>query len=97
MLEINEFYRQTAARIDKALQYCDDTKAVVLGEGVLERVGAFFKELFGGDAKAVVVADVTTFEIAGRAVVASPESAGIFVEDPFIFDAPQTGRSACMI
>lgn len=88
MSEINEFYRQTAARVDKALQYCDDTQAVVLGEGTLERVGTFFQNLFGTDAKAVVVADFATFEIAGRAVFERLEAAGVVVEDPFIFDAP---------
>lgn len=81
------FYDETAARLDKALRYCDDTKAVVVGEKTLDAVGSFFQKLFP-DAKAVVVADKTTFGIAGKRAVENLKSAGIEVEEPYIYDVP---------
>ncbi len=86
--ESNGFYRETAARIEKALAFCDDTKAVVIGAETLGQVGAFFNRLFG-DAKAIVVADKTTFEIAGKRVVDELRAAGTGVEEPFVFDEPK--------
>ncbi len=83
----SDFYQETAARVAKALQYCDDTKAVVIGENTISETGAFFKDLFG-DSKAVVVADATTFELAGKGVVDALASAGVVVEEPFVFDEP---------
>lgn len=84
---MGNFYDETAARLNKALMYCDDTKAVVVGEKTLGAVGGFFKNLFN-DSKAVVVADKTTFEIAGRQVVNELAASGIEVETPFIYDVP---------
>ena len=62
-----DFYQETAARVNNALQYCDDTKAVVIGEQTLGQAGAFFKALFPGK-RAIVVADVTTYALAGKRV-----------------------------
>ena len=81
------FYQETANRIENALKYCDDTQAVVIGEQNLEETGAFFKKLFG-DASAVVVADKTTFEVAGKRVDEALRGVGVDVEAPFIFDEP---------
>ena len=49
------FYEETTARLEKALQFCDDTKAVVIGDKTLDSVGDFFKKLFDVR-KAIVVA-----------------------------------------
>ncbi len=81
------YYEETAARLEKALQYCDDTKAVVVGDKTLDAVGDFFKKLFDVG-KAVVVADKTTFEIAGKRVADALAAAGIEVETPYVYDVP---------
>ena len=46
--------------ITRALRNATDTRAVVIGEGAVERTGEVFTELFGA-ARAVVVADERTF------------------------------------
>lgn len=81
------FYQETAARIDKALQYCDDTKAVVLGEQTLGQVGSFFSDLFPGK-RAIVVADATTFELAGKRALQELQAAGISTDKPYIYNEP---------
>ncbi|MBQ4195422.1 MAG: hypothetical protein II622_04855, partial [Thermoguttaceae bacterium] len=75
------FYQETAARVDKALKYCDDTKAVVLGEQTLGQVGSFFNNLFPGK-RAIVVADATTFELAGKRTLQELQAAGISTDEP---------------
>ena len=83
----SDFYAETAARVEKALRYCDDTKKVVVGEGTLGQVGDFFKELFPGK-RAIVVADVTTFGLAGDRVGQELAAAGVSVDEPYIYDEP---------
>ena len=59
-----------------ALKIATDTKAFELGEGVLHRAPALFKEYFP-NRKAVIVADNNTWKAAGEAVDASMREAGI--------------------
>ncbi|MDO5092140.1 MAG: sn-glycerol-1-phosphate dehydrogenase [Propionibacteriaceae bacterium] len=70
--------------IAQALSEATDTKAVVLGEGVIARVGQVFKELFGAS-QAVVVADERTFELAGRRVCEALAEAGVALATPHVF------------
>ena len=81
------FYRETAERIEKALKFCDDTKAVVIGESTLTRAGEFFKKLFS-NARAIVVADATTYRIAGRQANEALRASGVETDEPYIFDEP---------
>lgn len=81
------FYRETAERIEKALKFCDDTKAVVIGESTLTTAGEFFKKLFG-NARAIVVADATTYRIAGRQANEALRASGVETDEPYIFDEP---------
>lgn len=83
----SDFYKETAARIDKALQYCDDTKTVVVGEQTLGQSGTFFQQLFPSK-RAIVVADSTTFELAGRRVYQELTKKNISSDAPFIYDEP---------
>ena len=70
--------------ITRALQSATDTKSVVIGEGAIDQTGEVFKELFG-TARAVVVADERTFELAGERASRSLEAAGVELADPHIF------------
>lgn len=87
-MAIDEFYRETASRIANALQYCDDTKSVVIGEQTLKQTGKFFRALFP-QKRAIVVADALTFEIAGKRVEAELKSSGISTDSPYIYDEPE--------
>lgn len=83
----SDFYQDTATRINKALAYCDDTKSVVIGEQTLGQVGQFFQNLFP-DKRAIVVADVTTFELAGKRVNEELAAAGVSVDEPYVYNEP---------
>ena len=52
-------------KIEKALQRARDTKALIIGRGVVCRTAEMFDSLFPGK-KAVIVADENTWEVAGK-------------------------------
>ena len=70
--------------ITRALRNATDTRAVVIGEGAVERTGEVFTELFGA-ARAIVVADERTFTLAGKRVSEALKTAGVELADPHIF------------
>ena len=86
-MSASDFYQETAARVEKTLQYCNDTQAVIIGEQTLEQVGVFFKRLFPNE-RAIVVADVTTFALAGKRVLEELAAAGISTDEPFVYNEP---------
>lgn len=75
-------------RISTALENATTTKALALGQGVLSQVGQMFKEQFGAQ-KAIVVADRTTWTVAGKRVMDILHDAGIETDTPHIFDEPE--------
>lgn len=62
---------------------------MLIGVGVLPRVAELFRENFG-EQRAIIVADATTFSVAGHAVVEHLQQAGLTLEAPFIFPDPAT-------
>ena len=76
-------------RIEAALRDASDTRHVVVEAGALASVAAAFEQGFGGR-PAVVVADETTFEVAGRAVHARLRAAGGGAAAPVVFPARPT-------
>lgn len=74
-------------KIENALQRTTDTRDLIIGAGVVARTAEMFNKLFPGR-RAIVVADVNTWEVAGRAVQASLDAAGVPSESPFVFDDP---------
>jgi len=74
------------ARLKKALASASETRACVIGTAVLNQVPDLFREQFPG-AKAAVVADTTTFGVAGRQVQDALAAAGLVGAEPFVFDA----------
>lgn len=74
-------------KVQSALQRTTDTKDLIIGAGVVSRTAEMFKKLFPGEV-AVVVADTNTWEVAGKAVQASLDAAGVKSEKPYIFDDP---------
>lgn len=74
-------------KIESALQRTTDTKDLVIGAGVLDQTPALFKKLFPGQ-KAVIVADTTTYAVAGEAVERYMREAGVELEQAHIFTDP---------
>ena len=73
-------------RMNAALRGASDTHSLTIGAGVLSSVDAAFDQCFGAQS-AVVVADETTFAIAGQAVDRHLRDAGRPVAEPIIFPA----------
>jgi len=73
--------------IEQALQKTTDTKALIIGEGSMEKTAEMFKELFPGK-KGFVVADNNTWVVAGKRVDEVLAENGIKGVEPFIFDDP---------
>ena len=71
-------------KIERALERTTDTKDLFLGAGVVSRTGEMFAKLFPSQ-RAIIVADLNTWEVAGKAVFASLEAMGIEQEEPHIF------------
>jgi len=76
-------------RISEALRGAADTVAVVIGSGVIGRVGAVFGDTFG-DRPAIVVADGNTWDVAGQAVRERLAAGGRDVREPYVFPAKPT-------
>jgi len=75
------------SRLADALKAASETRALVIGPGVLNQVAELFNEQFP-DKKAVVVADTITYGIAGKTVYDALKAAGIELEETFIFTDP---------
>ena len=74
------------ARISAALREAGDTRRVLIGTGALDAVAEVIAECFG-DQAAVVVADDTTWQVAGEQVQERLRAAGRTLAQPFIFPA----------
>src|SRR5689334_14916791 len=75
-----------------ALALATDTRRVVVARGALEAVVDVFAATFGRR-PAVVVADETTYGVAGRAVDRRLRDAGLEVVDPYVFPASHGGAA----
>ena len=71
-------------KAEQALQSARETRALWIGQNMLHRVAEIFIQQFP-EKKAIVVADETTYRVAGRTVVEYLSNAGVACENPFIF------------
>lgn len=71
-------------KIEKALQRTTDTRQCIIGVGVIERTGEMFKKCFH-QKKAIVIADINTWEVAGKQVFESLRREGVEQYEPFVF------------
>lgn len=71
-------------KIEMALDRARDTKALIIGNGVVCRTAEMFAQLFPGR-EAVIVADDNTWEVAGKDAQKSLDDAGIESFDAYIF------------
>ena len=75
-------------KIESALQRTRDTKALFIGKGVVARTAEMFNKLFPGKT-AVIIADTNTWEVAGKAVEASLQEAGVPMAEKLVIDDPE--------
>lgn len=73
--------------LDEALSSARETRALLVGAGVLPETARLFHQHFPGQ-RAAIVADETTFRVAGQAVAEAFAVAGIATVAPFIFRDP---------
>jgi glycerol-1-phosphate dehydrogenase [NAD(P)+] len=71
----------------EALSSARETRALIVGSGVLSETARVFTEQFPAQ-RAVIVADVQTFQLAGNHVIAALEAAGVQCLPPFLYDDP---------
>ena len=76
--------RTDEALLKRAIDMARDTRSIAVEEGVRHRAANVFRELFG-TRNAVIVADETTWEVAGRDVEASFVREGLAAPKRFIF------------
>lgn len=74
-------------RVKLALENATQTKDLLVGAGILEQVAPLFKTQFPGR-RALIVADRTTFCVAGERVYNIFKANGIDQDKPYIFDEP---------
>lgn len=76
-----------STKIKSALEAASDTKDLVMGSQVLEKIPELFKKHFGTQ-KAVIVADETTYRLAGKRISELLDYHGIDQEPAFVFTEP---------
>jgi len=70
--------------LEKALKSAKETRALQIGVNILNQVSAMFFTQFPGK-KAIIVADTTTYGIAGKAVLDFLRNARIVCDEPVVF------------
>jgi glycerol-1-phosphate dehydrogenase [NAD(P)+] len=76
------------SKVATALQSARETKALLIEQGVLKQTSELFKEQFPGK-RAIIVADITTFNLAGKTIVKQFESENIEQEAAFVYTDPE--------
>jgi glycerol-1-phosphate dehydrogenase [NAD(P)+] len=72
------------SKVANALKSASETKALIIGRGVVKQTFQLFKEQFPTK-KAIIIADTTTYNIAGASIVKQFESNDIAQESAFIY------------
>jgi glycerol-1-phosphate dehydrogenase [NAD(P)+] len=74
------------SKAEDALKLAHDTKALAIGWDILDGAGRLFREQFPGK-EAVIVADHTTYAVAGKAVEESFRKEKILLHPSYVFKA----------
>jgi glycerol-1-phosphate dehydrogenase [NAD(P)+] len=73
-------------KLTVALERARDTKALIIGNGVVNRTAEMFKQLFPGQ-KAIIIADENTWKVAGEDAQKSLDDAGVDSCEAFVFES----------
>jgi len=72
------------SKVEHFLKFADETRSFMRGQNILRWAPTMFVNQFP-EKKALIVADTTTYDVAGKAVSEFFQSAGIVQEKPFVF------------
>jgi glycerol-1-phosphate dehydrogenase [NAD(P)+] len=72
------------SKVEQALKSARETRALQIGVNILNQFPAMFAEQFPVK-KAIIIADATTYEVAGKAASEFLRNAGIAQDEPFVF------------
>lgn len=73
-------------RLTTALERARDTKALIIGNGVVNRTAEMFMQLFPGQ-KAIIIADENTWKVAGADAQKSLDESGVVSYEAFVFES----------
>ena len=83
---LQKIIEEVTLRLDKALRQADDTRAVVIGDGILSQTIDCFRKHFN-ETDIALIADRNTFRVAGRDLLELLRSdEQLTVGEPFIFE-----------
>lgn len=82
-----EWAQEQPISLQEALQSARETKLLKIGQGILPEIPRIFREQFGEQA-VLIVADTTTYEVAGRALAAAFSDESLPCLEPFVFTDP---------
>jgi glycerol-1-phosphate dehydrogenase [NAD(P)+] len=71
-------------KLKAALAAANETESLLIAQGALSQTATMFREHFDGK-KAIIVADETTWSVAGRDVSEILSSNGVLQDEPFVF------------
>ena len=74
-------------KLEEVLARATDTKALEIGDGILDETSDLFRRMFPGK-RPIIVADVTTYKIAGAELQKQFTENGLNPDHPYIFDEP---------
>lgn len=74
-------------KVEVALKAASETEDLLMGSNILHKVPELFRKYFGNE-KAVIVADETTYAIAGKQIAELLKASGIPQEPAFIYHTP---------
>lgn len=72
-----------STKVEAALKAASETKDLLVGSNILDKVPDLFKKYFGNN-KAVIIADETTYKIAGKQIADLLSKDGVEQEPVFI-------------
>ncbi len=75
------------SRLESVLKNVDETKALLIEKGAINKVADLFKSQFY-DAKAVIVTDQIIFDMVGEKIKNLLDEHGVPQEQPFVFEVP---------
>lgn len=92
---MNEDYAD-CQRIERALKTARDTKQLLIGRGVLCETGALFASLFPNQS-AIIVADDSTYSVAGKSVEDSLAHAGVRLHNAIVLPSDELYAESCFV
>jgi glycerol-1-phosphate dehydrogenase [NAD(P)+] len=82
--------------VTRALRLATETNCLLIGENILNRIPEIFREQFPGK-KAIIIADPTTYQVAGKEVHDYMNKEELIAAEPFLLTAPDLYADYCYV